>query len=63
MWNIADDRAKELDSIKGMGLTTHNDSDKLKEVAATLGIDHAGKTDSELRALIQSKINERVDKH
>ena|SRR5215467_11551955 len=50
--------AKELESIKGMGLTTHNDSDKLKEVA-TLGIDHTGKTDSELRDLIQSEINKR----
>jgi len=55
--------ANELEKIKGMGVTTSNDSEKLREVAATLGIDHAGKTDSELRALIQSKINERVDKH
>src|SRR5262249_42162583 len=54
--------ANEL-KIKGMGVTTSNDSEKLREVATTLGIDHAGKTDSELRALIQSKINERVDKH
>ena len=51
--------AKELESIKGMGLTTPSDSEKIREVATTLGIDHTGKTDSELRALIQSKINER----
>lgn len=51
--------AKELESIKGMGLSTPSDSEKIREVAATLGIDHTGKTDSELRALIQSKINER----
>jgi hypothetical protein len=51
--------AKELESIKGMGLTTRNDSEKLREVAATLGIDHTGKTDSELRDLIQSEINKR----
>jgi hypothetical protein len=51
--------AKELESIKGMGLTTRNDSEKLREVAATLGIDHTGKTDSELRDLVQSEINKR----
>jgi len=51
--------AKELERIKGMGLTTYNDSEKLREVAATLGIDHTGKTDSELRDLIQSEINKR----
>jgi hypothetical protein len=50
--------AKELESIKGMGLTTRNDSEKLREVAATLGIDHTGKTDSELD-LVQSEINKR----
>jgi sec-independent protein translocase protein TatA len=50
---------KEIERIKNMGLTTANDSEKLREVATTLGIDHTGKTDSELRALIQSKINER----
>jgi sec-independent protein translocase protein TatA len=50
---------KEVERIKGMGLTTSNDPEKLREVATTLGIDHTGKTDSELRALIQSKINER----
>ena len=51
--------AKELESIKGMGLTTSSDSEKIREVATTLGIDHTGKTDSELRALIQSEINKR----
>ena len=50
---------KELERIKGMGSTTSNDSEKLREVATTLGIDHTGKTDSELRALIQSKSNEQ----
>ena len=50
---------KELERIKDMGLTTSNDSEKLREVATTLGIDHTGKTDSELRALIQSKIDKR----
>ena len=54
---------KELIRIKGMELTTPSDSEKIREVATTLGIDHTGKTDSELRALIQLKINEGVDKH
>jgi hypothetical protein len=51
--------ANELEKIKGMGVTTSNDSEKLREVATTLGIDHTGKTDSELRDLIQSEINKR----
>jgi sec-independent protein translocase protein TatA len=50
--------ANELEKIKGMGVTTSNDS-KLREVATTLGIDHTGKTDSELRDLIQSEISKR----
>ena len=51
--------ANELEKIKGMGVTASNDSEKLREVATTLGIDHIGKTDSELRDLIQSEISKR----
>ncbi len=48
--------ANELESIKGTGLTTPSDTEKIREVATTLGIDHTGKTDSELKALIQSRL-------
>lgn len=51
--------AKELERIKGTGLTPSDDTEKLREIATTLGIDQTGKTDSELRDLIKSEINKR----
>jgi hypothetical protein len=38
------------------------DREKLESIAATLGIDHYGKTDDELRAAINAELNRTAKK-
>jgi sec-independent protein translocase protein TatA len=46
---------KELDKMKS--LNKDPERENLEEIADTLGIDHEGKTDDELRAAIEKEIN------
>jgi sec-independent protein translocase protein TatA len=53
---------KEMQQLK-FGITpTNMDREKLELIAATLGIDHYGKTDDELRAAINAELNRTAKK-
>ena len=53
---------KEVQQLK-FGITpTNMDREKLELIAATLGIDHYGKTDDELRAAINAELNRTAKK-
>ena len=53
---------KEIQQLK-FGITpTNMDREKLESIAATLGIDHYGKTDDELRAAINAELNRTAKK-
>ena len=46
----------EIQQLKD-GTTSNMNREKLESIAATLGIDHYGKTDDELRAAIDAELN------
>ena len=52
---------KEIQQLKD-GTTSNMDREKLESIAATLGIDHYGKTDDELRAAIDAELNRTAKK-
>ena len=51
----------EIQQLKD-GTTSNMDREKLESIAATLGIDHYGKTDDELRAAIDAELNRTTKK-
>ena len=54
---------REIQQLKKQnGTTTNIDREKLESIAATLGIDHYGKTDDELRAAIDAELNRTTKK-
>jgi sec-independent protein translocase protein TatA len=50
------DARKELELLKNQGTDAR---DRLESIARTLGIDHTGKSNDELRKAIQSEINKK----
>jgi sec-independent protein translocase protein TatA len=56
-------RAKnEIQQLKDGTTSSNMDREKLESIAGTLGIDHYGKTDDELRAAIDAELNRTTKK-
>jgi sec-independent protein translocase protein TatA len=53
---------KEIQQLKDGTTSSNMDREKLESIAATLGIDHYGKTDDELRAAIDAELNRTAKK-
>jgi sec-independent protein translocase protein TatA len=52
----------EIQQLKDGTISSNMDRKKLESIAATLGIDHYGKTDDELRAAIDAELNRTTKK-